>query len=109
MRVEYISNFDTVRRADRQVRERILTSFGIYAQSGAKSRCPVKRGHLRGSINYKVVNNKKVVIGTNMEYAEPVHEGHRSYPGVPFLRDTVNQGRNNFERIATEELRRAYG
>lgn len=46
--------------------------------SGAKRRCPVDKGRLRGSIRYEFISGRKLAVrvGTDVEYAAAVHDGH---------------------------------
>lgn len=53
----------------------VLTGEGY-----AKQEAPVKRGTLRGSITSRVeAAGTRGVVGTNLSYARPVHEGSRPH------------------------------
>ena len=61
---------------------------GQYIENAAKEGCPVDSGILRASIHHEA-DKDGTVIGTNVEYAIPAHEGHGRYSGKPFLKDAV--------------------
>lgn len=64
-----------------------LVAVDIYRktqkiESGAKRRCPVDTGRLRSSIRSSIGDDAKGVygkVGTEVEYALAVHEGHKEY------------------------------
>lgn len=59
-----------------------LTRKCIRVQSGAKRRCPVDTGRLRSSIRWTLGRDGKGLfgrVGTEVEYAYFVHEGHGPY------------------------------
>lgn len=91
-----------------------LERVGQFVENTAKENCPADSGILRASIShvtdgvtggswYKLNSSKDglepttlptvskhaVSIGTSVEYAIPVHEGHGSYAGKPFLKDAA--------------------
>lgn len=49
-------------------------------------------GTLMGSITHKVVSDRAVDVGTNVEYAGYVHEGTYKMAGRPFLKDALENG-----------------
>lgn len=51
-----------------------LTETAFDIEVGAKRGCPVDTGRLRASITTKP-GRREVIIGTDVEYAEAVHEG----------------------------------
>ena len=51
-----------------------LTETAFDIEAAAKRNCPVDTGRLRSSIT-TVVGGKDATIGTDVEYALPVHEG----------------------------------
>lgn len=71
---------------------------GQYVENTAKESCPVDSGILRGSINHAADKNG-TVIGTNVEYAIAVHEGHGSYIGKAFLKNAVYNNLSAIENI----------
>lgn len=66
-----------------------LDRAGYVIENKSKENCPVDTGILRSSINH-IVENNMCVIGTNIEYAAAVHEGHGSWSGNPFLEEAFN-------------------
>lgn len=58
-------------------------------ENESKEKCPVDTGTLRASITH-TVSKEKGRIGTNVEYAPPVHERK------PFLQDAVDE---NMDKI----------
>lgn len=71
---------------------------GQYVENTAKENCPVKHGILRASI-YHEANKDGTVIGTNVEYAIPVHEGHGKFTGKPFLKDATYNNMSSIQNI----------
>ena len=67
-----------------------IEKCGQLVENTAKENCPVDKGILRASINHTDVENHSTTIGTDIEYAVVVHEGHGKYQGVPFLQDAAN-------------------
>lgn len=67
-----------------------LDDAGYIVEEKAKENCPAKTGTLRRSISHEA-DTEKCIIGTDVEYAVAVHEGHGSYPGKPFLQDALNE------------------
>ncbi len=83
-----------------------LTETAFDIEAGAKRRAPVDTGRLRASITTKV-QRREAIVGTDVEYAEPVHEGTAARarksrgglsgrivaarPGKPFLADAFDQ------------------
>lgn len=70
--------------------ERRFERVGQFVENKAKENMQGhnKSGILRASIHHEA-DKDGTVIGTNVEYAIPFHEGHGSFSGVPFLRDAV--------------------
>ena len=61
-------------------------------KNGARSRCPVDTGNLRGSITSGIRQTGSGLIGrvgTNVPYAIYVHEGTKYQAAQPFLRDAL--------------------
>lgn len=61
---------------------------GQFGENKAKEGCPVEHNILRPSITHEADKNG-TVVGTPVDYAIPVHEGHGSYQGKPFLKDAI--------------------
>lgn len=83
-----------------------LEEIGLLCEGYAKKLCPVDTGRLRNSITHAISNGseKYVIIGTNVEYAEYVHEGTSGREGVPFLRDAATQHKSQYERILKSKM-----
>ena len=59
---------------------KVLEQCGMQAEGYAKNLTPVDTGNLQNSISYRVdASSKKVVIGTNNEYAAYVELGTGKY------------------------------
>lgn len=71
---------------------------GQYVENTAKENCPVDRGILRASIHHEA-DKDGTVIGTNIEYAIPVHEGHGKFTGKPFLKDAAYNNMSSIQNI----------
>lgn len=76
---------------------RSLLKRALKVNSAAKQLCPVDTGRLRSSIVNEMGKDDKglfVQIGSRVEYAIYVHEGHRAgggwVAGNPFLRGALN-------------------
>lgn len=84
---------------------RALEAVGIQAEGDAKALCPVDTGRLRNSITHTIdAGDKTAIIGTNVEYAQYVHEGTRGRKGNPFLRNAVNQNMDTYRAIFDKML-----
>lgn len=68
-----------------------IETVGQFIENKAKENMEGhnKSGILRASINHTDPVEHKVVIGTNVEYAIPFHEGHGAWHGHPFLKDAA--------------------
>ena len=66
-----------------------LERVGQFGENTAKENCPVDKGILRASIFHTDPVNHSIKVGTNIDYAIPVHEGHGNFTGKPFLKDAV--------------------
>ena len=87
---------------------RALEAIGIEAESDAANLCPVDTGRLRNSITHTIDGDEKVaIVGTNVSYSIPVHQGHHGKPGQPFLTDAVTQNADKYRRIAEAALKDA--
>ena len=53
-----------------------LEAVGQLVENKAKENCPVDDGHLRASITHEISEDiSSVAIGSNLEYAQYVHQG----------------------------------
>lgn len=68
-----------------------LERVGQFVENKAKENMEGhnKSGILRASINHTDPVNHSVIVGTNVEYAIPFHEGHGTWHGHPFLKDAT--------------------
>lgn len=84
---------------------RALEAIGIEAESDAANLCPVDTGRLRNSITHTIDAGEQVaIIGTNVEYAEYVHNGTSTHKAQPFLTDAVTQNADKYRMIAKAAL-----
>lgn len=87
---------------------RSLEAVGLEAESDAAALCPVDTGRLRNSITHAIDGEEKAAyIGTNVEYAEYVHNGTSTHKPQPFLTDAVNQNADRYRQIFEEGMRNA--
>lgn len=70
------------------------TAFGI--ETDAKQRVPVDTGALRASIHTEATGETSATVGTNLDYAEPVHWGNHGRPAQPFLLGPAEAARPGF-------------
>ena len=89
------SNLQAISDALPEAIKQALDNCGVIVENDAKEKCPVDTGTLRRSIKHKT-KKTKVTIGTNVEYAIPVHEGHGSYTGSKFLEKALYE---NWDKI----------
>jgi HK97 gp10 family phage protein len=76
----FIDNSKEILRALNSAFLKALERCGMQAEGYAKDLTPVDTGNLRNSISYRVdAASKKVVIGTNNEYATYVELGTGKY------------------------------
>lgn len=69
-----------------------------------------KSGTLLRSLTFELDPvNKKVVIGTNVEYAPWVHNGTHRMPARPFLKDAVLNNIPVYNKIAVKYLGAGWG
>lgn len=71
---------------------------GQFIENAAKEGCPVKHNILRPSITHDA-DKDGTVVGTPVEYAIPVHEGHGKFTGKPFLKDAVYNNMSSIQNI----------
>lgn len=82
-----------------------LEAIGIEAESDAAAICPVDTGRLRNSITHTIdANEKAAIIGTNMEYAEYVHNGTHGHKAQPFLTSAVTKNVEKYRSILKAAL-----
>lgn len=87
---------------------RALEAVGIAAESDAAKLCPVDTGRLRNSITHAIDGDEQAAyIGTNVEYAEYVHNGTSRRKPQPFLTDAVNQNADKYRKIFESGMKNA--
>lgn len=87
---------------------RALEAIGIEAESDAADICPVDTGRLRNSITHTIDEGEQVaIIGTNVEYAQYVHNGTSTHAAQPFLTDAVTRNQKKYRSIAEAALKGA--
>jgi HK97 gp10 family phage protein len=65
----------------------------------------IDTGRLRGSMDYKVdPANQRVVVGTNVEYGFRVHFGTSRMPARPYIDESVQNYKEDYQEIATKVL-----
>ena len=110
---------------------RALEMIGLKAEDYAKLKCPVDTGRLRNSITHTtsgksgfdytysdnegnafvygvgtpMTREKKVYIGTNVEYGAYVELGTSKQSPQPYLKPAITDHNNTYRRIVIEELR----
>lgn len=85
-----------------------LEKVGQYVENKAKENITnyraVQTSFLKNSVDHDVNDSElKVRIGTNTEYAVPVHEGHGRLSGRPFLQDAVDDNYDVIQNILGRE------
>ena len=96
---EVIAALGKVSPRVRKAANRVVVGAGLKVQAEAKANTPVDSGRLRNSIS--IADNEaglvegvpvaispdtlSLVVGTNVEYALPVHNGTSRMAGRPFL------------------------
>lgn len=132
--VTFTSNKEEYEKALDLVAEKVLTMWGMQAESAAKRLCPVDTGLLRNSITYAVAGEgvanptyrsntgdksgsyqgeaqadnggaRHVYIGSNVEYAPYQELGTAKMTAQPYLRPAIEQNRAYFEQILESELK----
>ena len=94
MAIEFESNLDNVLEALTEAELETLEKIGMLGEAAVKLNTPVATGTLRRSITNQVdESEKKVDIGTNVEYAKYV-EDKKS-----FLKDTILNNISEIEKI----------
>ena len=71
-----------------------LKDGALQIENIAKRNTPVNTGRLRDSITTEQIDDMTFEIGTNVEYAEAVHEGWRGRTPKPFMKTAYAQTQN---------------
>ena len=84
---------DVTEEVEHEIQE-ALKGGALRIENIAKRNTPVDTGRLRDSINIEQIDNMSYEIGTNVEYAEAVHEGWRGRTPKPFMKTAYAQTQN---------------
>ena len=135
IKVNVTSNKKEYEKALEQVAEKVLTMWGMQAESAAKKLCPVDTGLLRNSITYALAGQaantteyqddareqtgfysgqaqadrgglRHVYIGTNVEYAPYQELGTVKMIAQPFLGPAIEQNIEYYRSILESELKK---
>lgn len=86
--------------------EQALIAIGMMAETHAKEECPVDTGRLRNSITHEVqMNDKSVLIGSNVEYAAFVELGTSRMAAQPYLRPAAENHTSEYKEIVKSALK----
>ena len=80
--------------ADKRIRER-LTIAALMVERTAKQLCPVRTGTLKRSITH-MVEKRRALVGSNVEYAPYVEMGTVKMTARPYLRPALE---SNMQKI----------
>ena len=134
IKVSVKSNRKELEEALNAVAEKVLTMWGMEAESAAKALAPVDTGLLRNSITFalagQAANNgsysagdasgsytgqaqadkggpRHVYVGTNVEYAQIQELGNfkHAHGQSPFLRPAIEENKEVFKTILESELK----
>jgi hypothetical protein len=64
----------------KEVGSKVVEYMAMDFWAESVEEAPIKKGTLRGSIQAQQQDDLTWIIGTNLEYAVPVHEGYESFP-----------------------------
>ena len=95
----YKSNRAEVDKALKAMEQRVLTAVGAFVKTEADVRTPVDTGRLRGGNNYEV-EEKRVIIYNNVEYAPHVELGTSRQRPQPYLRPAVFENIDRIKKLA---------
>lgn len=134
--IDFTSNKKEYLEALEEVAEKVLTMWGMQAETAAKLRAPVDTGLLRNSITWAVAGGtantpnyradkggangtyqgnmkpdpggpRHVYIGSNVEYAKAQEVGNFADGAHAFLRPAIDENRDYFKNILETELQKA--
>jgi len=81
-------------------RKAALEAIGSKCAGYASMLAPVDTGRLKNSMEWSVVSDDTVCIGTNVEYAAYQEMGTSKIPPHPFLRPAVENHMDEYKEIA---------
>lgn len=77
-----------------------LEACGQECSDRAAALCPVDTGRLQGSIDWQMVGDNAVAVGTNVEYGKYVELGSSRRPhATPFLKPALENNKGTYEKI----------
>lgn len=106
MKVNFTDNSEQFLKSKEQKIQTALEVLGIAAEGYAKKECPVDTGRLRNSISNEVFSDR-VVIGTNVEYAQKVEFSdyiEHTNGNAHFLRNAVTNHNAEYEQTVKQIL-----
>lgn len=132
--IKFIDNSDKIKAMMEGNKKAALAAMGITAvglivkqmQSGYKDPHPTRdsRGRLTGGthtdirftgdlmrdVNAEVENSgpDTVDVGNSLGYAQYVHEGTSKLKGRPYIKDGIEGGKGELQRVAENELKKGF-
>lgn len=104
--VRITDNSDEVLKALGEQLGIALEAVGLKAEGYAKRLAPVDTGRLRNSITHAVdMDEDKVYIGTNVEYAPYVEMGTVKTAAQPFLQPAAQDHADEYMKLAEKFLK----
>lgn len=100
--IEFTDMSESIEKATAKQIYALLEAWGIMGESFAKQETPVDTGRLRNSITHETQGDF-AVIGTNVEYAEPVEYNETAKHTVGnahFMRNAVTQHNDEYKKKA---------
>lgn len=104
------NNTQAIAEAINKALAKAMEEIGLVAEGYAKKACPVDTGRLRNSITHLVGDGGRAAyIGTNVEYAVYVEEGHSTrggtkVEGVHFLKNAATGHGDKYSAILRSNL-----
>ena len=111
MSVVFISHTREALSAMENAKAKALEIIGGKAEGYAKKLCPVDTGRLRNSITHQRYDENTEVIGSNVEYAPFVEQGHHTsggyVPGKPFLQPAAENHTSEYRQVIETVMKNA--
>lgn len=100
-----VDNSSEVLNATEAQITKALESIGLLAEGHAKVICPVDTGRLRNSLTHQTNSGeKKVYIGTNVDYASYVEFGTSRMRAQPYLKPAVQDHLDEYKQAIKDAL-----
>ena len=93
------NNTQLIQRKIRKGTIQAMEKIGLACEGYAKKLCPVDTGRLRNSITHLLLDEKNVIVGTNVEYATYVETGTSKHREQPFLRPAALNHTKTYNKI----------